>query len=268
MRNIIPFLIVWCCLIGAIFFACTDRFDNQLQTDPEVEGQEIFNASYVLDEHLYYLTMDFDDFQLASNDSLQLPGCPLINIEEEGRKVTLTFTNQECPDGNPRRGAFEISFKDDSLPTSLLYQDYQVLQNTLEGSRTFLKDSILISETSEDILIFDAFGSSTRINLHLTHELTFRSDTLNEIITSGEASGRNLAGRTFSMQVVDPKIQKQECWQAGIKMPAIGSESWGVERQTGTTVRHQILYGDQGDCDNQAEVVLNNGQKLLMTAAD
>ncbi|MBS9523060.1 hypothetical protein KIH41_05725 [Litoribacter ruber] len=268
MRNIIPFLIIWCCLFGGLLFACSDEFDNQLQTDPEFEAEEIFNASAALDEHLYFLTMGFEDFQMASSDSLQLPGCPIINVEENDRKVTLIFTNQECPDGTTRRGGFEISFAEDSLPTMLTYQNYQVRQNTIEGSRSYLRDSSLITENSEDILVFDSFGSSTRLNLIFHHELIYLTDTLSQIATRGEATGRNLAGRPFNMQVAEEKIQTLECWSQGINLASVGRENWNIERQQGLTVRHQISYGNQDDCDEQAEVTLDNGQRIILTTAN
>jgi hypothetical protein len=250
-----------------IISACEEELQNPLQTDQAAEGHEMFDVSFALNEHLYFVLLEFEEYSQAVADTLVLPGCPNVQVDSLNREIILNFP-QACENTNlSRQGSITIAYPEqDSVLRSINYVDYRVRNNSITGSRILYSptnDTLPgIRDSFESLMIYDEHGSSTRVSGNLAHDLLFEEEQLLEFTTSGWGNGRNLAGRPFTFNISSPKTQLQECVDAGNFLPATGVEDWIFDRTNSDNVRHQIRFGEVPTCDNNAEVLLSDGRNL------
>ena len=262
-------------LITFGFLSCIDDEENRLQTNVAVEGREMFDTSFALSEHLYYIIQPFSFFEQASTDTIPLPGCPIIEIDSVEQRVNLVFNIlTECPNSTlERKGRISLyytSFNTSEDLTYVEYFDYSVKETTIEGSRLITKRAALegnpeFKDAMASLIVLDEFGSSTRVNAEFVHQLVMGTDSLPQISTLGSGGGRNLAGRAYNFEITTAKIQQYKCINEGIFMPNIGMERWTFERTVTPAVTHRINYGESDACDRSASVALSTGEILPMS---
>lgn len=279
LKNIfIIILLIWAT-------ACSNDIDRNITTDLQVEGNEIFNVSLALEEPLYYAFLTLEEYRIAmkdtltSNDSIPkvpiVPGCPIINIDETLKEVTLTFSEKtDCPSQKlKRKGQITLQFLTPNVLESnvlMKYNQYSIGTTKMEGSRTFTKTNRLFpqnrrTEIFEDLLIIDEFGSSTKISGNFEHQLTFQNGTILEYKTSGNLEGRNLTGRKIKMTQTNPRIYKTECVKQGIVLASVGMENWEIFRTPTQSLRHNLEYQQEKTCEPKAIISLSDGRTLVFS---
>jgi hypothetical protein len=254
-----------------LFFSCVSVEERRLQTDQSFEGEEMFNISYSLDEHISYAFRPLAFYMDTLNYPV-VPGCPEIILIEENKQVRLLFGNSECPTNTTgKNGVIILTYLDSLFQENLFirmeYEDYQVRGVTLEGERYVEVDSILpgiYQDRLSGLIVKDAQQSSSKINADFTHQIVF-TDSLQQIITSGSASGRNLAGRPFKMEILQDKRFFWDCVGNGFYVPASGEESWTFERTNGFDVNHRIDYSQDPECNHTATIQLDDGREINKT---
>jgi len=254
--------------------SCVDDEEVRLTTDVTVEGTEMFNASFALSEHLNLLVLPFDRYTGFAGDTLQLPGCPTIEVNETDRKVVLTFSpTPPCPNSNLRRtGQISLHYTNSIITNEeaivVEYADYTVRNTRLEGSRflTPVNDNGLVNfrDRMVRLMVYDEFGSSTRINAEYEHLLQYENDSAYSINTTGAGGGRNLAGRSFTYTITTPKVQYSSCVAEGIFVPSMGRESWTYERTVSSAVTHTMNFGETAECDRNVSLSLSSGETITL----
>ncbi len=260
-----PFILV---LFFAVF-ACNPDIDKDITTDLQAEGKEIFRISFALEESYYFAFQNLNAYR--EGDTLSLPGCPDILINETDRKVTLDFDRErECPSaGNiKRKGKIHLQFLQSGTferITRLSYEDYQVKDFRIEGAREFrqLLNFNRRKEQFSDLLILDQFGSSTRLDGDYEFLLTSENGELKEIETTGSLNGRNVTGRPIQMDPLNPKKYSVNCIQIGKFLPYTGAETWQVFRNTTLATTHNLKYETEPDCQTKAIVTLSDGRQVV-----
>jgi len=256
-------------------YSCVDDEVVRLPTDVAVEGREMFNTSFALSEHVNLIIQPFDTFAESHNDTLLLRGCPVIGVNQGERRVTLTFDpNVTCPNNVFRRAGSISLFYTTSLITNeevvlIEYHNYQIRNTRIDGSRLITKrtgtELDIFKDTMAQLMVFDEFGSSTRVNAEYEHQLIMAADSTFQINTSGSGGGRNIAGRTFNFNIDGPKVQSVKCIEQGVFVHSSGRETWTFERTVTPAVTHRLNFGEGSECDRNASVILSNGETLTLT---
>jgi len=255
-------------------YSCMDDEIVRLPTDVTVEGTEMFNTSFTISEHVNLIIKPFERYVELENDTLQLRGCPIVAVNRDERRVTLTFDpNTTCLNNAFRRAGSITLFYTTSLISNeeivlIEYQDYRVRNNRLEGSRLVTKrtgtELNIYKDTMAQLMVYDEFGSSTRVTAEYEHQLTIGSDFALQINTTGSGGGRNMAGRAFNFTIENQKIQYIRCIEEGIFVPSSGQETWTFERTVTPAVTHRMNFGEGDDCNRNVSIVLSNGETLTL----
>lgn len=266
LKRLFPILY----LIFAI--SCMSDIDKNITTDLQVEGNEIFNISFTLEESLFLGFQTLDDYRKA--DTLSLPGCPNIEINELERKITLEFLKErDCTNDQnlERTGKIHIQYLNtNSLEstTRLTYEDYQVRGIKVEGSRDFRQVRSLTNpnrrtEVFTDLLLIDPKESSTKISGNYEHQLTFLNSTLTGFNSTGSIEGRNITGRPIKMTPVTPKRYLVNCVITGFYLPDSGSETWQIFRNETQSTTHNLSFELESECLNRANLTLQDGRIMV-----
>lgn len=256
----------------ALFSSCTGDIDSVITTDLQAEGNEIFRVSLALEESLFFAFKTMEDFKKI--DTIPLPGCPEIIVNEVEKKVTLDFSDQSSCASNhnlSRSGKINIEYITTNVLesiTRLEYEDYKVKGNSIEGTRDFKQIRSLINpnrrtESFEDILIINESGSSTRLRGEVVHNLVFENQALKEFTSSGSLEGRNITGRPIKMTQTNPKRYNASCLDSGFVMPSQGVENWQIFRNETQAVSHNVVYEKETDCVNKATITLQDGRVMV-----
>jgi hypothetical protein len=256
-----------------LFSSCLSDEEKRLETDQSFEGEEMFNITYSLDEHIFYAFKPFEFYKDTSNYA-NISGCPLVTYNEEGKEVSLVF-GRECPTNQTERiGKLKLTYFDSLVDQENLvridYEEYAVRGVGLEGIRLVEQiDSsythVAFRDSLHNFIIRYANNSTSKVNAAYHHYVVFLSDSLRHITTNGSSWGRNLAGRSFEMEITQPKVHSGECIRKGFFIPGAGQESWSFERTTEPEVVHRIHYDENSDCDQSATILLNNGNEMVLS---
>lgn len=259
-------------LFLALLTSCLSDEEKRLQTDQTYEGEEMFHLSYSLDEHLPYALQSYYFYQDTVNHS-EIPGCPAVSLDQFTHTVTLLFGEVECTTGKPARsGKIMLSYPDPLLeeknPVKMGYEGYNVRGISIEGTRIFHQlDStaveFILSDSISNITFTDANRSTSKMSGVFIHEVSVKNDIIQYMRTEGSASGRNLAGRPYHMEITKPKHFSGDCMRSGLQVAESGEEVWVFERTVTPDVSHTINYQQGEDCDNKAQIRLHDGEELL-----
>jgi hypothetical protein len=262
-------------LLALNLVSCVSDEEVRLTTDMTVEGIEMFNTSFALSEHINLLVLPYEQYTNTGNDTLPLPGCPTIEVNDAEKKVLLTFSpTPPCPNSNIRRtGSISLHYTKSLISNDetvlVEYADYTVRNIRLEGSRLITKRMHVDEERYTDrmirLMVYDENESSTRINAEYEHQLLYNIDSSYSITSTGTGGGRNLAGRSFTHSITSPRIIQSKCVDEGIFVPNSGRESWTIERTVTSAVTHQLNFGESAECDNNVSVILSSGETFTVS---
>src|SRR5690606_4884364 len=263
----------------ALLTPCLAGQEKRLQTGQKFEGEEILNLSYSIGEHPPYAFQPLTFFQDTPN-SANIPGCPMVVVNDAAMEVVLTFGQEDCSSNRAlRNGKLILRYFSDTIQATdstlhlsqkvgVRYDDSWVRGVKIEGRRlltqvhTLSADYALLDSLS-DLMILDANRSSSKFNGVMLHQAVVENDSLLRFTTTGAGTGRNLAGRSFTMEVNEPKRFTASCFQAGFQVPESGQETWVIERTASPDVIHKVIYVKAEDCNHTAQFQLYDGNELL-----
>lgn len=257
-------------LFSLIFLqACKEDEDRLISTDLPTEASQLFQVSEAWSEALFYSQLSFD--QYSASDSIDLPGCPDILLEEKEKRVTLTFnpaTSCEHSGKHVRTGKLILDFaRANSVnPTWFLeYENYTFEAASIKGIRFFTKNtSGIVNETFETLTHSTSDQLTHRFSGNLNHTLTFDSGTAVKVNTKGLITGRNSAGRNFEFDFQQKRELLFSCFQENQLLPVTGEEIWKVSRNETSQVIHRLSYELKEKCEVEAYVILSDGRRLLL----
>lgn len=233
----------------------------------------MFNISFSLDEHFFYAIKPFDFYKDTSNHAT-ISGCPLVIFSEEAKEVNLIFGGDCATNLSERKGKLKLTYLDSLFEQEDLvridYESYSVRGIEFEGFRFLHQiDSSSLHMTFRDelhdFILRDANNSTSKVNAAFTREMGFSTDSIPQIITTGSSSGRNLAGRSFEMEITQPKLLLEECIHKGFFLPESGQERWTFKRSEEPDVVHTVNYEEAPDCNHSAIIKLNDGRDMELT---
>jgi hypothetical protein len=252
--------------------SCYGDIDKDISTDLQFEGNEIFDISISLEESYFYALQPLGYYRSA--DSLSIPGCPKVSIDEEASKVTLDFSVNENCENSPfveRSGKIFLQYLALSPLESRVfieYEDYTINGLKVKGLREF-KDSASLQhpnlkiEIFKDLLIINEKNSSSRITGKFVHQIDLLQGQVIGFTSSGELEGRNVAGRRISMEPTLEKTYYAECILQGQVMPTQGSENWRVFRNENQATTHRLVYSFEEQCNSVATITLADGRLMV-----
>lgn len=256
-----------------ILASCHGDIEKNITTDLQVEGNEIFNISFALDESLTFAFKSFESYSNA--DTTDILGCPDIFVDKDQKKVTLEFLgNRQCASeiNLSRAGKIHIQFINQGTTNAVLmeYENYTVRGNTIKGKREFRQPRVSSSlnsntriETFEDFMIINENKSSSRISGEFEHRLITLNSLVTEIISSGSLQGRNITGRPINMNRTKPKRYSITCLDGGFVIPWQGSETWQVVRHTNQATTHQAIFEREVECLSILNLTLHDGRTII-----
>lgn len=252
--------------------SCFGDIEKDISTDLQFEGNEIFNISFSLEESLFFPFQTIEYFRVA--ESLEIPGCPDVSIDENLKKVTLDFSvKKECVNNLyvPRVGKIHLQYISNSILESVVrldYENYSVRGIKIEGSREFKRANILLNpnrraESFQNLLIINKNNSSSKIDGDYTHQLVLTNGLLTEFSSSGAIEGRNIAGRPIKMNQTVAKNYKINCINSGLLLPGQGSENWEIFRNETQATNHRLVYSLVDPCNSSATITLEDGRLMV-----
>ena len=263
------FALIFC--LG-LLTACLTEEEKRLQTDQTFEGEEIFNLSYALDEHIAYAFHPLEFYRDTLNQA-GLVGCPEVTINDVAEEVILTFGEGECPSNKAlRNGKLILSYSGDTLTTgrkhvAIRYDNYWVRSFKVEGGRQLKQvdstaASMVWADTVTNLAVTDANRSTTKLNASFLHEVFVEGDSILHFTTEGSGIGRNLTGRPFSVEINEKKLFSASCVHEGFHVAESGRESWTIERTASPNVIHTVNFEEAEDCNHAAQIQLDDGQEI------
>ncbi len=266
MRKMIFRLLV----LMPILMSCEEDEDRVIQTDLFLEAGQLFNSSKVWNESLYFALITWDEYQQI--DTLSLPGCPEISIDENTKEVTLNFlSGADCPQAGKyvRSGKLVIKFHSTAVsPTkkwTMEYVDYFFGKSSIKGIRTFSSDnSLLVSEDFTNIIKKTDQELNTEFSGKFIHTKTLINNTFSSFTSVGRIKGINAAGRDFEINIESPLRHMLTCYRQNAILPNTGKENWFVSRGGNSEVNYTCTYELLEDCIISATAILPDGRKLLL----
>ena len=257
-----------------LFSSCLSDEEKRLQTDQTFEGEEIFNISYSLNEHLIYAFRSYAYYQDTANHSA-ISGCPVVAVDELTKEVRLSFGEGECDTNRPLRSGKLILNYQDTLQGGesrirVNYEEYWVKGINVDGMRYLdpldsTSNGISWLDSLVDYTVTDSKNSSSKISGIFTHEVKFDADSLRSFSTTGSGTGRNLAGRPFFIQILRPKYYDGNCLRLGFFVAEDGEERWTIDRTVEANINHSVHYRQAEDCNHIAFIQLADRNELSKT---
>jgi hypothetical protein len=267
MRKMIFGLIV----LLPILMSCEEDEDKVIQTDLSVEAGQLFNISKVWNESLYFAMISWDEYQHM--DTLSLPSCPEISIDEINQEVTLNFlSSTTCAQTGEYGRSGKIILKFEATVASPIkkwtmeYDDYFFETNSIKGIRTFSSNnSLLVSEHFTKIIQKTNKELNTEFSGKFIHTKSFTGDSLSSFTSLGGLQGKNAVGRDFEIFIDIPLLHNIFCYQQNEILPNTGKENWFVSRSGISEVAYSLTYEPQLEgCKVFANAILPDGRKLLL----
>lgn len=268
MKAVIKLILFF--LISILFFSCEEDEDRNFQTNLSIEANQLFGTSTAWGESLYLGLLNFEDYSQIKTE--ELPGCPSILIESIEKRVTLTYdTANTCEQtGKVKRvGKLILQFtliSTSSNSRTLTYQNYVFRNDTISGTREFFfTTQNQVKETFSDLKITSNKNLNTVFSGTFNHNLTTLRLKLVGISSSGFISGINPTGRSFSIDITNPRQALVTCFSQNEILPISGKEKWTIDRGQSRDVIHNINYETSGSCAVTATVTLSDGRNLVVT---
>ncbi|SFU17776.1 hypothetical protein SAMN04489724_4700 [Algoriphagus locisalis] len=267
MRKLIFGLLI----LIPVLMSCEEDEDKVIQTDLPTEANELFKISKAWNESLYFAMISWEEYQQL--DSLNLPNCPMIKIDQDSREVTLDFLpSTACVQSGEygRSGKLIMTFDSTVISPnrkwSMHYEDYLFGTDSIKGIRNFSSDdSLLVSEEFSEVIEKTEKELTTEFSGNFTHTKSYDGDSLVSFSSVGKIVGKNPAGRNFEIILDSPVEHAISCYQQNEIIPRFGKENWVVSRGGTSEVRYSTSYESLIDsCKVAVNTTLPDGRKLLL----
>ena len=268
MRKIILGLLV----LVPLLKSCSEDEDKNIQTDLSTEAAQLFEISTVWNESVFYALIPFQEY--LSNDSLQLPGKPIIEVDTTLAEVRLVFHPDSVAKQSgkyKRSGVLNLKFKNGAAENStvtLTYENYSFEGDSLKGSREFRKpDSSTYLESFSELHHVSEKKMNTIFEGEFSHSKRFLADSLVSFTSTGQLSGKNSVGRDFSIIITKAQESIVDCYNQNLIFPATGTQTWTVSRGGVNSVNYKMNYEVKDTCKTEVYVTLPDGKRLLLNPA-
>lgn len=258
-----------------ILMSCEEDVDKIIQTDLSTEAAELFSISKDWNESLYFAMVSWEEYQQL--DTVGLPSCPDIIMDENTKEVTLNFhSNTSCLQTGTydRSGKLVIKFDTTLISPNqrwtMEYKNYSFGSNSLEGIRTFSSDnSHQVSEEFKGLIEKTEQALSTEFSGEFIHTNTFVSDTLASFTSLGRIKGINAVGRDFEITIDSPVRHNISCYQQNEILPITGKGNWFVSRGGSSEISYTVTYEPLlEDCKIAVNANLPDGKKLRLNPSE
>ncbi|MEP4375865.1 MAG: hypothetical protein ABJ333_12505, partial [Algoriphagus sp.] len=219
-----------------ILMSCEEDEDKMIQTDLTKEAGELFSITQDWNESLYFAMISWEQYHQF--DTVGLPGCPDILLDEKFKRVTLSFPGSSaCLQAGPYQRAGELIIQFDTAVASprqkwtMEYNNYLFEENSLQGIRTFRSDNqATFVENFTNVFEKTETELSTEFSGTFLHERKYTNDSLTSFSSTGKINGVNAAGREFEIDISTPLYHTISCYEQNEILPKTGAENWKVAR--------------------------------------
>lgn len=249
--------------------ACSEDVGKEINTDLVQEAEQFFGFSEAFGESSYLGNLTYEDYLTIV--SAELPGCPTIIQNPDTKIIELDYSApQECEQENPgpRTGKIILDFTlADSVDAnwSLTYDNYTFKGSEFAGTRMFIRLSPTENQESFESLTIKTDQGLTFV---AEGELSYVMSRLDlapvSLTTRGQITGRNPAGRDFSLVITEAKEQPFQCYSASWELPQKGKESWIVSRTATSSVDYRVSFEPTETCNPVVISTLPDGRSLQL----
>ena len=264
IKSLFRFLLIF------VFISCSEDVERQIQTDLTIESQQLLNTSLAWGESTYFGMISWGTYQTLT--SAQLPGCPLISLDLEARKVTLDFDQSaECNQAGPwkRTGKIQLEFTNSSLiqgEVVMIFNEYTFGGIQLKGTKVFTrKDLRNFSEKSDQLILTDSKKLSHYLDIQTNHLASFINLRPLGYISTGKIQGTNPAGRTFTIELGQGRPYLSACLESNWAIPISGQETWEISRDGNRLANYAIQYAADSACRATILAILPDGRTQSLT---
>lgn len=203
-------------------------------------------------------------------------GCGTYTFSPSTKTITIDFgTGTTCNDGKTRKGKIVIVATGRYMTAGSVIvttpQDYYVNNVKVEGRKTVTnvtqqggnpKHTVVVAEgklTYPDGSVFTWTTNRTREWLSGSGDLNFTNDVWS---ITGNASGVNRKGKSFSAEITNALIIKAECFVTSGRIPVQGSYT-----VVGENASKSVDFGT-GACDRTVTVTITNVGQFTVAVGD
>jgi hypothetical protein len=275
MKNTLKVLLSSVLLI-ALGTACEKNDEpSQLSLD-QVVIDDAENEAFVestldeVDDIAYYAMLFAENGRVADEETDPIASpCVTRTLDKENRIVTITFSDEGCPDwrGRVRRGTIIIDYDgrwyEPGAMQTITFVDFSIDGKTISGQKVrvnvseSIQDFISIQVSFDITVTFEDETSCSREGVITRKRVRMPNPIDDQIIKKGSWTGTNRRGYTYSVSIDDsnPVVWQRGCLpKARIFIPVSGVKHKTVTDPEGNVLRDiQINYGD-GTCDNIIEI--------------
>ncbi|MFA0964733.1 hypothetical protein AB9P05_23195 [Roseivirga sp. BDSF3-8] len=218
------------------FTACQDESDDLSQsaepgaevsvTIVQAEGEsEMESVFELVEDEMAIISESLEGGSVSQREHRILAACATVTHHEENRQVTIDFGEENClgKDGLYRRGTIVISYDgyrhEPGASRTISLQDYYVNDNLLTGTKTITNATEPEGVPAFHITLTEATYTNARgsVSWSSNRQLqvvegadTPRNPFDNKVQVTGNTSGTNRRGVTFSYTVKEPLIRNTE----------------------------------------------------------
>ena len=251
-------------------FGCQEDADKVISTDLPAEANQMFEISTAWSESLYFSLLTFEEYATMDSTFI-LPGCPNVTVETEGRKVTLEFlASTECAqsDEGKRTGKINLTFPltlDSTRTWTQSYENYTFKGTSIDGKRNYKQSKNgIVTETFDMMTQKTSKELTSILSGSLMHQKNAKLSSSIGLISTGTMTGRNAAGREFTIEIPEDRLMLTICFKQNELNPVSGVEIWTIDRGSSNQVTHRLTYELVDSCQVAANVLLPDGRKLLL----
>lgn len=277
--------------------SCEDRLDLTATDSQNVQNEALVDGFFEDADDMASAALTADDAPLTGARETNGRGIAKNRLDNrftcDSTKVTLTFASdntpqvphgfitidfreQGCADGkgNTRKGKINVEYKGRRFAAgstvTTTFDNYRINEVKIEGTRT-VTNSTSSTDAAPQFTIKVADGKATfpdgkvaTRNAERTRTWIRTSNPLNDSWeVTGNASGTNRNGKTYSMAITKKLVYKRECAINGrIFMAVEGTKELTVDGK-----KIVIDYG-AGECDRLVTITINGVTQEVLVRGD
>jgi hypothetical protein len=223
-----------------------------------------------VDDIAYYAMLFAESGRVADDETDPIAAaCVTKTVDKENRIVTITFSDEGCPDwrGRVRSGTIIIDYdgrwyEPGSMQT-ITFVDFSIDGRSISGQKVrknvseSIQDFITIEVSFDITVTFEDESTCSREGVITRKRVRMPNPVDDQIIKKGSWTGTNRRGYTYSVAIdeANPVVWQRGCLpRARIFIPVSGVQHRTVTDPEGVVLRDiRIDYGD-GTCDNIIEI--------------
>ncbi|KPK88105.1 MAG: hypothetical protein AMS27_00730 [Bacteroides sp. SM23_62_1] len=279
MKNLIPFHLLLCIILGSIFFSACERNDDNITDQDIILVDDGAVTALMYDQAFTEVDMALEQLEYVWSHPLFKKSvqdtCPIIYVDHNDsvywpKIVTIDFGTDGCegPFGVTRKGKIIVTITDRYLKEgsvrTITFNNFYVNEFKIEGTKSVTneglnKDGLMYFtvELTGGKIITPTGKEITREFSHtrtwIEGQLTPRWRWDDKYLIEGEATGVNRFGKTYTRTITNPLLFETACrWIT----------SGTIEIQPEDHPLITLDYGN-GECDDLATITVNGETKEI-----